>query len=155
MALESIQNKNQKQNFLAHLKGLSCSGSDPGPASWSLGSSGLGQLFQLFLLSHLDGTGQCWSGVLQKSLYWGLLMLSQWLGGGLVGRPWSLLPRTVLWAYLQLPCSQIVTAGLVNGWLFISEEGMERVIRPLLKCQAPLLTSCIQFFPNCPWFPGL
>lgn len=63
-------------------------------------------------------------------------MLSQWLGGGLVGRPWSLLSRTVLWAYLQLPCSQmIVTAVLVDGWLFISQEGMERVIRPLLKCQ--------------------
>lgn len=53
-------------------------------------------------------------------------MLSSWLGVSLVGRPWSLLSRTVLRAYLQLSCSQ----KIVDSWLFISEEGMERVIRP-------------------------
>lgn len=75
-------------------------------------------------------------------------MLSQWLGGGLVGRPWSLLSRTVLWAYLQLPCSQmIVTAVLVDGWLFISQEGMERVIRPLLKCQTTPPSQLYTVFP--------
>jgi hypothetical protein len=51
-----------KEKCPGPFKGLFSSVSDPGPAggvaSWSLGSSGLGKVFQLLLLSH-DGIGQC------------------------------------------------------------------------------------------------
>lgn len=81
-------------------------------------------------------------------------MLSSCLGGALVGRPWSLLSRTVLRAYWQLSSSQkIVTAGLVDSWLFISEEGMERVIRPLLKCQATPPNQLYTILPSLSMVP--
>lgn len=57
--------KTKKRNFLAQVKGLPSSVSDPGPTggftSWSLGWD---SSFHVSFLLSLGGTGQCWLGVL-------------------------------------------------------------------------------------------
>ena len=48
---------------------------------------------------------------------------------------------------------KIVKAGLVDSWLFISEEEMERVIRPLLKCLATPSNQLYTILPSLSMVP--